>query len=123
LAPITGDQSETAGIDVSRHTCGILVAALGPAFVAGCGGSGQTSGRDAAAAITATATVTATVTATATATPAPTGVPSDPTISALVGLVEREYPEETLRDLARSICEEARSGEGDPSHPWREEIG
>jgi hypothetical protein len=41
----------------------------------------------------------------------------------LFGLVEREYPEGTLRDLARVICEVGRTREVDPSYPWREMIG
>ena len=100
-----------------RHRS-IFVSALGLGLVAGCGG-GEPAGQDARATVTATSTVTATATATAPPAESPAVLP----IKVFSDLVEREYPPGTLRNIARAICEEARTGDRDPSYPWREMIG
>ena len=66
-----------------------------------------------------------TATATVTATPTPTEWPpvSDPEVfAALVGW-DSEYSADAVRNLARVICHEVRTGERSRSFPWRQMIG
>ena len=116
---------QTGRADVLGRSCSIFVSALGLTLAAGCGGGDGSAGQDAKASVTATRTVTATetVTATATVTTPSAELPSASSMGVFLALVEREYSPGTLRNIARSICEEVRTGDPDPSFPWREMIG
>ena len=46
-----------------------------------------------------------------------------PTSTVLADLMGHEYTGPTLRRLARTICQELRTGERDPAFPWRRMIG
>ena len=95
----------------------IFLSVLGIGLLAGCGSSGEAAGEQAEETVTATATVTVTA---APAEPSPLTGP--PPFADLVTL-DDEYGATTVRNIARVICKEVRTGDRDPSLPWRRMIG
>ena len=107
---------ETGGGTVLQLTCRLLVVVVGLAIVSGCGNSDESAGE-----VRESAKATATVTITAT--PAKSPPATSPRGFAALVKFDHEYGTETIRNIARVICEEVRTGDRSRSFPWRQMIG
>lgn len=102
---------------MAGRTWSTVMCTVALAFTAGCSGQDAT-GRPAGTTVTVTATAPASPSASA---PSVTSAVSP--VDVLMRLAGREYPPATMRDIGRAICAEVRTGERDPSSPWRQMIG